>query len=633
MRWTREDEVAALKGLIDAGRADEAWRLLLSQAQDATDAAMLMALARQRRRLLRVGSPPPAPARARVALIGAATTSLIEEPLQLALQVSGVDCTLQASPYNTVVRQMLDPASETVAFGPDVAVIVTTPEHIADWPDPYGSAAEVQRAVDTACDHWIGLCRSLHERTKCEIVLDNFHPLPLRPLGAAGARTPGDRNRFIQAVNAALADRLPPYVHIHDVAGLASLYGAYRWFDPRFWHQGKHPVSFECLVPYVRTTAQIIGAIYGRSAKCLVVDLDNTLWGGVVGDDGPDALLIGPGDPLGEAFQAFQRYLLELRRRGVLLAVCSKNDEAAALAPFTQRREMVLRRDDFAAFIANWEPKSVNLRRIASVLNLGLDALVFVDDNPAEREQVRQALQEVRVVELGADPSDYPLAVDRTGWFETVAVSAEDRRRSAMYRENAAREELRSGNLDYASYLRSLDQQARIAPFEPSTLDRVAQLTGKTNQFNLTTLRLSRSELEAMMDSPDYLTATVHLTDRFGDNGLISVFVGRAEGDELWIDLWLMSCRVLNRGVEQLLRNHVLDRARESGYRVLHGVYRPTPRNSLVRELYPSLGFAAGAPIEGGDHWVLNVRTAAPLPTTIRLAEDALPMLQESGDD
>lgn len=633
VRWTRDGEVAALKALIDAGRVEDAWALLLRQPLDAIDASTLMTLARQRRRLLGFGAPPTLPAQIRVALLGTATTSMIEEPLQLALQSLGLGCTLQAAPYDTVVRQMLDPASETVAFGPDVAVIVATPSSIGEWPDSHASAAEVARAIDAVCEHWIGLCQSLHERTNCEIVLDNFHPLPLRPLGAAGARLAGDANRFIQGVNAALADRLPPYVHLHDVAALAGLHGLYRWFDPRFWHQGKHPVSFECLVPYVLTTARIIGAIFGRSAKCLVVDLDNTLWGGVVGDDGPDALLIGPGDPLGEAFQAFQRYLLDLRNRGVLLAVCSKNDESTALAPFTTRKEMVLRREDFAAFVANWEPKSTGLRRIAAELNLGLDALVFVDDNPAEREQVRQALPEVRVVEPGADPSDYPLAVDRAGWFETVAISPEDRRRSAMYRENAAREELRGASLDYTGYLRSLDMHARIAPFEASTLDRVAQLTGKTNQFNLTTLRLSRSELEAMVDSPKHLTATVQLADRFGDNGLISVFAAHADGDELFIDLWLMSCRVLNRGVEQLLHNYVVARAKESGYRLLHGVYRATARNHLVKALYPSLGFAAGEPIEAGDHWVLDVSTAEHLPTTIHVVEEALPELQESGDD
>lgn len=633
MSSASDDELIRLKDLIDRGRTDHAWQLLFSQAQGTTEATALLALARQRRRLLTMGTRPVSSGRVRIALLGGSTTSMIEEPLQLVVESLGLECVMYASPYGTVARQMLDADSEAVAFRPDVAVVVTTPANILVWPSPADSAADVQRAIDAVCDHWIALCRSLHEKTGCEIILDSFHQLPLRPLGTAGTRVVGERNRFILGVNSALADRLPPYVHVHDVASLAALYGIYQWVDARFWHHGKHPVSSACLVPYVRSVAQIVGAIFGRSAKCVVLDLDNTLWGGVVGDDGVAALLIGPGEPLGEAFQAFQRYLLDLKNRGVLLAVCSKNDEPVALAPFLSRSEMILRRDDFAAFVANWEPKSIGLRRIAASLNIGLDALVLVDDNPAEREEVRQALPAVRVLEIGVDPAEYPLALDRTGWFETVVLSSEDRRRGAMYRDNAAREELRTASLDYTSYLRSLDQRARLAPFEVATLDRVAQLTAKTNQFNLTTWRLSRSELRAMMESPRHVTATVQLEDRFGDNGLISVLAAHAEDDELWIDLWLMSCRVLNRGVEQLLFNYVVERARERGYRMLHGLYSPTARNRMVSGLYDSLGFTKAEPIGGAEHWVREVRTWTPIPTTIQQVGEALPVLVESGDD
>jgi FkbH-like protein len=623
VRSTREAELTGLRELIDAGLYDRAWRSLIAQAQVTTDASALFSLARQRRQLLKVSEPLPMPSQVRIALIGGATTSLFEEPLQLLLETHGVQSTLQASPFNTVARQMLDDTSETVAFKPDIAVVVTTPANIETWPSFNAPAADVQPAVDDECEHWVGLCRSLHEHARCEIIVDNFHALPLRPLGAAGPRTAGDRNRFLAAVNVALADRLPPYAHVHDVASLAAMHGVYRWFDPRYWYHGKHPVSLECLVPYVRSLAQLIAALRGRSAKCLVLDLDNTLWGGIVGDDGPEGLLIGPGDPVGEAFQSFQRYVVDLKTRGVVLAVCSKNDEHVALAPFSARPEMLLRRDDFAVFIANWEPKSQGLRQIAERLQLGLDALVMVDDNPAERAEIRQALPEVRVVEVGTDPSDYPLALERTGWFEAVTLSPEDMRRAEMYSENAARDRLRGASGDYTAYLESLEQRARIAPFEPSTLDRVAQLTGKTNQFNLTTLRLSRSELEAMMESSSYLTATVRLEDRFGDNGLISVFAARGEGDELWIDLWLMSCRVLSRGVEQLLCNHVVERATDAGYRLLHGIYRPTSRNQMVSQLYERLGFAPAEPVGEGTHWVLDLPSFTPFSTTIELIEVA----------
>ena len=626
MRSTGEGELAGLKALIDAGMLDDGWRSLHDLAATTKDAATLLALARQRRRLLEARTPPSYPVTVRVALIGGATTSMLEEPLQLVLETTGIGSVLHAAPFNTLVRQVLDPASETSTFRPDIAVIVTTPASITMWPDLDASEGDVQRAVGEVCEYWMDLCQSLHERTRCEIVLDNFFALPLHPLGAAGARMAGDHNRFIEGVNRALADRLPPFVHIHDVASLAAMYGVYHWFDARYWYHGKHPVSFECLVPYVRSLAQLIGALRGRSAKCLVLDLDNTIWGGIVGEDGADGLVIGPGDPLGEAFLAFQRYALDLKQRGVMLAVCSKNDEANALAPFASRPEMILRREDFSAFVADWEPKSKGLRRVADQLRLGLDALVVVDDNPAERAEIRHALPEVRVVEVGPDPSDYPLTLEQTGWFETVLVSSEDRRRGEMYRENVAREALRATAGDYQAYLKSLEQRARIAPFEPSSIDRVAQLAAKTNQFNLTTLRLGRAELEAMIESPDHLTATVHLADRFGDNGLISVLAARAPDDELWIDLWLMSCRVLNRGVEHALCNYVVERAIERGCRRVRGIYRPTPRNQMVRGLYEALGFTPAGVVEGGEPWVLDVHHYRPFTTVIAVEEVRAPV-------
>ncbi|HEU4632228.1 MAG TPA: HAD-IIIC family phosphatase [Gemmatimonadaceae bacterium] len=611
-----------LRMLLRAGRHDEAWCALRAAARVADDYPTVQALCRVRRQLAERASAPPQPATVRLALLSGATTALLEEPLRLALDALGVDVTLHVPPYGTYVREMLEPSSGTVAFRPAVAIVVATTAELPAWPSWSASAAEVEAAVEAVCEHWLGLCRALRAHADCDIVLPTFPDPPVRPLGAAGVRLPGEPGRFVRAVNAALARRAPSYVHLHDVAALAAFHGVGRWMDARYWYQARQPVSFDCLVPYVRSLAQLVAALFGRAAKCVVTDLDNTLWGGVVGDDGVDRLALGEGDPRGEAFVAFQRYLLRLRERGIMLAVASKNDETAALAPFASRREMVLRRDDFVAFRANWQPKSENVRDIAATLGIGLDAVVYVDDNPAEREQVRQALPEVRVVELGDDPSDYPVQVDRTGWLETVSLSAEDRARSGMYAANARREELRAGLEDYDAYLRSLRQRAVITPFEARHLERIHQLTNKTNQFNLTTRRLSASQLAAMIDSSGHLTATVRLADRFGDNGLVSVFAAHAEDGELWIDLWLMSCRVLKRGVEQLLCNHVVQRARAAGYRTLHGTYVPTARNGLVRDHYPSLGFARGGPVAEGEHWVLALDAARPIPTSIALVDD-----------
>lgn len=599
-----------------------AWRQLWHRARVTEDFRDWQALGRARRRIAAQEQQPPLPATARIALLGGATTDLMLEPLQLALEAAGVASTMHVPAFNTFAREMLDPASGTATFGPDIAIVAPTPANLPRWPSWNASTTEVDSLIEDVCGYFLGLCDSLHARTGCDVVLDNFHALPLRPLGSAGTRAPGDANRFLAGLNEALARHAGEHVHIHDVAALAALHGIYRWFDMRFWYLARQPVSFDCLVPYVRSLAQLIGALRGASAKCVVIDLDNTLWGGVVGDDGPERIVIGEGDPQGEAYAAFQRYLLQLRQRGVMLAVCSKNDARTAEAPFVMRPEMVLRRKDFVAFHANWRPKSENIRDIAAALNIGLDAIVFVDDNPAEREEVRQALPDVRIVEPGEDPSGYALALDRTGWLDAVTLTAEDRMRSAMVDANSQRTRLRHETGDYDTYLRSLEQRAVIVPFEERYLDRITQLTNKTNQFNLTTRRMTRAELAAWAAAPDRLTACARLADRFGDNGLISVFAAHADGDDLWIDLWLMSCRVFNRGLEHLLCNHVVERAAAMGMRRAHGVFLPTARNGIVREHYAAMGFERGDPLEHGDHWILELERYTPFRTNIRLVDD-----------
>ena len=578
-------------------------------------------LCRKRQQLARESAPPRLPAHVRVALLSGATTTMLEAPLQLCLEALGLSSDIESSQFDSYAREMLDPQSDTVRFQPDVAVLVTTSANLAAWPSWNASTAEVGQLVEQTCDHWLRLCRALREHAGCDIVLPNFHVVPARPLGNAAARTPGEANRFISQLNETLARRAPGYLHILDVASLAAFYGVYQWFEPRFWYHAKQPVSFQCLVPYVRNLAQLIATVRGHAAKCVVLDLDNTLWGGVVGDDGVERLNIGPGDPEGEAYLAFQHYLLLLKERGIMLAVSSKNEEANALAPFAERPEMLLRRPDFVAFHANWRPKSENLCDIAAELNIGLDALVFVDDNPAERAQVRQALPDVRVAEIGSDPSEYVKLLDQTGWLDAVSISAEDVSRSRMYRENNARTAAEAEAGDYQEDLRSLDQCAVIAPFDETSLDRITQLTNKTNQFNLTTLRRTRSELEEMMRSPDYLTAYVRLKDRFGDNGLISVFAARRRGAELWIELWLMSCRVFNRGVEHALSNHIVARAGAAGYKIIHGLYLPTAKNGVVREHYRALGFASAGAMATGEHWTLDVASYQPFETAIRLTD------------
>jgi FkbH-like protein len=621
-----------LKQLMNAGAFEEAWAALLDQARTVNDFPDIMKLCRHHQRLCREAPRTDAQKVIKVALLGGATTELMEAPLALCLDATaGLGCRLHRADYNTFAQEMLDPDSRTARFRPDLAVVSVTAANVPSWPATGDARDAVAARASEVVRYFLGLCERLHASTGCEIVLDNFHAPLTRAAGNLSARLPCSPANFLRRVNVELADEAPAYVHVNDVEYLAARHGLARWFDTRYWLQAKQPVSFDCLVPYVRNVARVIGAIYGRSAKCVALDLDNTLWGGVIGDDGLDGIKLGEGNPIGEAHKAFQEYLKQLRQRGVILAVCSKNDEVNALAPFEKHADMVLRRSDIACFKANWKGKPDNLREIAAELNIGLDAIVFVDDNPAERAHVRQRVPQVKVVELPADPAGYAQALDEAALFEIAALSAEDRQRTEQYAANAARQQMmKESAADYAGYLRTLNQRATVAPFLDSDLDRITQLTNKSNQFNLTTRRVTRSEVEQMMTSPDTLTATVRLVDCFGDNGLISVFAASRrhdrDADELAIDVWLMSCRVLKRGVEQLLLNHAVERARAMGITALRGLYIPTAKNGLVKDHYRSLGFAqvgdADADADGTTHWRLDVATFKPFDVAITIVAD-----------
>ena len=620
-----------LKQLIKAGSFEEAWAVLLEQGRTVNEFPDYMKLCRHHQRLCREAPRTDGQKVIKIALLGGATTELMEAPLALCLDATaGLGCRLHRADYNTFAQEMLDPDGRTARVRPDVAVVSVTAANVPSWPATGDTHGAVAARVREVVQYFLGLCERLHASAGCEIVLDNFHAPLTRAAGNLSSKLPCAPVNFLRRVNLALGDEAPGYVHVHDVEYLAARHGIARWFDTRFWLQAKQPVSFDCLVPYVRNVARVIGAIYGRSAKCVALDLDNTLWGGVIGDDGLDGIKLGEGNPIGEAYKAFQEYLKQLRQRGVILAVCSKNEEANALAAFEKHAEMVLRRSDIACFKANWKGKPDNLREIAAELNIGLDSIVFVDDNPAERAHVRQRVPQVKVVELPVDPAGYAQALDDAGLFEIAALSAEDRQRTEQYAGNAARQHmLKESAADYAGYLRSLIQRATIVPFIESDLDRITQLTNKSNQFNLTTRRVTRSEVEQMMTSPDTLTATVRLVDCFGDNGLVSVFAaarGHNRGaDELLIDLWLMSCRVLKRGVEQLLLNHAVERARAMGVAALRGVYIPTAKNGLVKEHYRSLGFTqvgTDADADGTTHWWLDLSTFKPFDVAITVAAD-----------
>lgn len=608
------------RGSVSQDSEHDRWGELLHAAAATTDYRRFGTLVRTRKKLLEAGVQPDRRKTVRLALLGTANTHFCSGPLALALECLGIGAEIHCTDYGTYAHEIMDHGSSLHRFRPDVVHFVNSPFVQPEWSSHDQDREQVERTVTDVVDHWLGLCERLNATLGCEIVFDNFHRPDVRPLGNLSARVPGTAVAFLARVNAELSRRAPSFVHINDVDWLASLHGVARWHDPRFWYHAKQATSFECLAHYAHNSARVIASIYGSPRKVLVLDLDNTLWGGVIGDDGLEGIRIGQGSSEGEAFLAFQRYLLDLKARGVLLAVCSKNEDANARLPFTDHPEMVLRLDDLVSFRANWEPKPNNLLEMARELNLGIDSFVFVDDNPAERDLMRLRLPQVLTVEVGADPEHYSRILDQCAPFEISALSSEDARRTEQYRGNSERERLLTTAGAYREYLEALKQQARIGPFQPQRLDRITQLINKTNQFNLTTIRMTHTEVAQLLSDERKVTVAVELSDRFGDNGLIAAVVGSVRDGALAIDLWLMSCRVLKREVERLLCNYLVAVARERRIERIEGVYAPSKRNAIVKDHYATLGFECieQAP-DGATRWALDVRSYEATPTPIEV--------------
>ena len=554
----------------------------------------------------------------RLAVLGTFTADQLIALLDLYLFALGIDVEVYESDFDVLHQEVADPASGLYEFCPDVVFLAANRRSIGNQPNLTDSPAQVDQLVQAEVDRWAQLWQTIGNRLGCQIIQNNFDAPPWRTLSNHEARHHAGLARFFANVNAGLETAAPPLVTIHDVDHLSALAGRWQWSDDRMYFHAKLPCAPECLVAYAHSVASLVGALRGKSRKALVLDLDNTLWGGVIGDDGLAGIRIGQGDDEGEAYLAFQQYIDGLRRRGVILAVCSKNNEATAREVFEKHTEMHLRLADISCFVANWEDKATNLKRIAQHLEIGIDSLVFVDDNPAERAIVRQYLPEVAVPELPLDPSGYIRAIEQHLYFQTIAVGTEDLQRTEMYGANNLRTmaQTAAGSID--EFLASLEMTARVEPVNDVNVERVAQLIARSNQFNLTTRRHSPAEVIRMARDPQWITRAVSLKDRFGDNGLISVLLARIDGQNLLIDTWLMSCRVLKRGVEPFLLNNICDAAREHNLDAILGDYIPTPKNALVRDHYASLGFELlSTTADGQTSWRLTLASAAPIPTFI----------------
>jgi FkbH-like protein len=395
---------------------------------------------------------------------------------------------------------------------------------------------------------------------------------------------------------------------VYDVASLAQFIGLSNWWPGRMQHLAKLPFAMAMVPLYLDGICRIAGAIGGKSRRVLVLDLDNTLWGGVIGDDGLEGIILGQGDALGEAHSAVQRYALGLKKRGVVLCVASKNTHDVAMEAFRSHPDMLLREPDISLSRINWRDKAANIEELAVALNLGLESFVFLDDNPAERKRVREALPLVAVPELPADPSDWPLILSSAAYFEQTAVTDEDLSRSDYYIADAKRNDARSSAVDEQSFLNSMKMELSVANFDAVGRKRIAQLIAKSNQFNLTTRRYSEADVKSLEENPDYICLQARLKDIFGDNGMISVVIAKVDGNVVIIELWIMSCRVIGRKVEEALLSILAEKAQSVGADTIHGIYRPTNKNALVAEHYSKLGFEKVlAKDDGESHWQLKL--------------------------
>ncbi len=551
------------------------------------------------------------------ALLGSSTLSHLLPGIRLGALRRGFLLDIYVGPYGLYRQELADPNSGLYAFHPDVVCFAFDAGHLAG-----GDMASAEAAMANLLHCWhlakgsLG-CRAVLQQT----LLPRFPSL----LGNNEDRLASSPAAIVAGINHGIrAVAADEGVTLLSVDTWAAEDGLANWFDASLWYQAKQEIHPRASVLYGDQVGRLVAALWGRSAKCLVLDLDNTLWGGVIGDDGLDGIVLGQGSPAGEAYVAFGRYAKQLSERGVLLAVCSKNDEANALEPFEKHPEMVLRRKDIACFVANWTDKATNLRSIAQQLNIGLDSLVFVDDNPAERRLVRAELPMVAVPELPEDPADYPRAVADAGYFEAVDLTAEDRERTVLYRANAQREAAKAASTDIGAFLDGLGMELYANSFDNAGLKRIAQLMNKTNQFNLTTRRYTEADVLGIMGNTDAVTMQLRLTDVHGDNGVIGLVVGYRKGRTLEIDTWLMSCRVLGRGVEAATLNLLAERAGELGCTRLLGEYRPTAKNGMVREHYRQLGFdllesSESGAASGVTRWELPLAGYRPRPTHMKI--------------
>ena len=544
----------------------------------------------------------------KVAILGGSTTANIMLIMELFLLNNGICPSFYESEYNKYYEDAVFDNPELVEFAPDIIYVCTSNRNITEFPNLAMSQADVDALLDAQYQKFEAIWNSLSEKYNCPIIQNNFEMPLFRLMGNMDAWDYRGATCFTNRLNEKLYEyaRSHENFYICDLNYIASDYGFKEWSEPSYWYMYKYAMCVPA-IPYLSfNVANIIKSIFGKNKKGFVLDLDNTLWGGVIGDDGVDGIALGPEEAEGQAYTEFQKYLKAHQQLGVILNIDSKNDYENAIAGINHP-DSEFTEKDFISIKANWDPKDKNFADIAAELTLLPESLVFVDDNPAERHIVTEQLKGVCAPELES-VSAYIQTIDRSGFFETTSLSADDLKRNEMYQENAARAKLQSSFSDYGQYLDSLEMTAEIGEFIPVYMARIAQLTNKSNQFNLTTKRYTQAEIEATAADDGYITLYGKLIDKFGDNGVVSIAIGKLDGGACDIELWLMSCRVLKRDMEFAMMDEMVKRCQAAGVSTLRGHYLPTEKNKMVKNFYGDMGFdLISENPDGSSDWKLDL--------------------------
>lgn len=549
----------------------------------------------------------------KIALLGDSATQFLNQMLQAAGFEYGFNLNIWEADFNQIERQIFDTSSEFYEFNPDVVIVFHSTQKLLNKynklkPEAYSSFS----------DHHIDLVKSIYNEvsthTKAKCIYYNFNEIDDKVFGNFANRVKDSFLYQVRKINFQLMEfaESEKGFFVCDLSSIQNMIGRNQFFSPSIYINTDLVLSVESLPMIAYKTLDIIGASEGKIKKCLILDLDNTTWGGVIGDDGIENIHVG-GLGIGKAFTELQYWAKKLKNRGVIICICSKNTESVAKEPFEKHPEMVLRLDDIAVFVANWETKVDNIRHIQKILNIGFDSMVFLDDNPFERNIVRENIPGIEVPELPEDPAEYLPFLYTLNLFETVSFSSADADRTKQYQVEAQRSVLQKCFTNEDDFLKSLDMVSEVLPFNTFNTPRVAQLSQRSNQFNLRTVRYSEADIANLSNSDKHITLTFTLEDKFGDNGLICVTIlEKKSADVIFIDTWFMSCRVLKRGMENFTLNKIVDYAKQCGFKIVLAEYIETPKNAMVKDHYKNLGFT-----EQNNFWYLDVEAYQPLKTFI----------------